>query len=627
MADPTAMAALTPTVRASPPSTTTDSSSNVGTTLSSSSLLNPSTVSRPVEVSPLSTSPASSATGENNNNTVPSSSPSCISIPIPSSSSLSPPPPCSAFSSCLYRLIARHRITVGLHNARKLSKLLGQPHLDYRTVHIAGTNGKGSVSLKIASALRQGGTAPASSNSNSSPPIPPPPSSPVPPSSPSVVSPTESESIVRVGLFTSPHIFTVRERITVNGEMISEEDFAKFADHIIDISDSHGIESSFFEVVTLIAFCFFRSKECHWAVLEAGMGGRWDATTIVVPEVCVITSVGWDHMQILGDSLEKIAYEKAGIIKPGTPVVVGPGVGLFDCLRERAAQVEADLLEVHVDPRGRTLDEEHNEIASLVIVKVLRLQMSQRNLEEALKVRQPFRMQRLSEEQLTRISKEAVSCRPDTPPRQKGEGKEDVVCGNRLVGMILDVGHNSTAIDRCCQELGYWYFGRPVRVIVGLSKERTISVLEPIISHFNGTHNKRLKGLHYFDFPHPRMKTIADVRCELETAGGSSSEGQLDPSAITTNELRCALLEGLEETEALLSSLRDEDRMEADRLLSVLYSIVRQCIEEGSLLLMCGSVFMFQSAAPTLGLYNGPKDPTDTNEASTKTTTTSIISQ
>ena len=171
----------------------------------------------------------------------------------------------------------------GLFNSIELDKHLGNPHKNYITIHIAGTNGKGSVSHSIAAILQNCGC--------------------------------------KVGLYTSPHLVDFRERIRINGEMISEK-------YVVDFVEQHKpffepLHPSFFELTTALAFKYFSDSKVDIAVIETGLGGRLDCTNIITPTLSIITNIGFDHMQFLGNTLDKIAGEKAGIIKDGVPVVIG----------------------------------------------------------------------------------------------------------------------------------------------------------------------------------------------------------------------------------------------------------------------------------------------------------------
>ena len=171
----------------------------------------------------------------------------------------------------------------GLERVLQLSNLAGNPHQKFKSIHLAGTNGKGSSSHMLASILQEAG--------------------------------------FKVGLFTSPHLKDFRERIKINGKEIPEQNVIDFVKRFQ--SDAKSIEPSFFEYTTIMAFEYFAQEQVDIAIIETGLGGRLDCSNIITPEVSVITNIGLDHQQFLGDTLTLIAGEKAGIIKPEVPVVVG----------------------------------------------------------------------------------------------------------------------------------------------------------------------------------------------------------------------------------------------------------------------------------------------------------------
>lgn len=182
-----------------------------------------------------------------------------------------------------FHLIGAKAYKPGLENTYKLMEHLGNPHVGLRCVHVAGTNGKGSTSHLIAATLQAAG--------------------------------------YRVGLYTSPHLVDFRERIRINGQMISREDVTKYVtdnQHFLDT-----LKPSFFESTMGMAFWYFAKERVDVAVVEVGLGGRLDSTNIISPLLSVITNIGMDHTEFLGHTLEAIAGEKAGIIKPDTPVVIG----------------------------------------------------------------------------------------------------------------------------------------------------------------------------------------------------------------------------------------------------------------------------------------------------------------
>lgn len=192
----------------------------------------------------------------------------------------------------------------GLDTVRRLDAAFGRPHAAYPTIHIAGTNGKGSTAHTLAAVLQSTG--------------------------------------LKVGLYTSPHLVDFRERIRVNGEMISEKAVTGFLEGYLD---RHlGLEPSFFELATVMAFDHFAREGVDVAVIEVGLGGRLDSTNIITPVLSVITNISLDHMAQLGSTTAAIASEKAGIIKPGVPVVVGEAdVATLPVFSARAHEVGAPL--------------------------------------------------------------------------------------------------------------------------------------------------------------------------------------------------------------------------------------------------------------------------------------------
>ena len=198
-----------------------------------------------------------------------------------------------------------------LKHVEELLNRMGNPQLAARTIHIAGTKGKGSVSAMIAQVL--------------------------------------SSSGYKTGLYTSPHFHTLRERISIDGSLISEAEFAAAMAEIKPFIESMRKDTAFrqltyFEALTALAFAYFRKKQVDFQVLEVGLGGRLDATNVARPIICIITPISLDHTQILGNSLEEIAREKAGIIKPGCWVVLSPqpeeaASVISDICREKKAKV------------------------------------------------------------------------------------------------------------------------------------------------------------------------------------------------------------------------------------------------------------------------------------------------
>ena len=217
---------------------------------------------------------------------------------------------------------------IDLHRVEQLLELLDSPHVGPSIIHIAGTKGKGSTAAMISSVLSDAG--------------------------------------YRTGLYTSPHLHTFRERVKVDGQMISPGDFALTLEEIIpavekvDSQAEHGTLTTF-EVLTALAFCYFDKRGVEMEVLEVGVGGRLDATNVASPNVCVITSISRDHTELLGDSLAEIASEKAGIIKPGSLVVSAPqppevSSVLFKVCAEKGAHLRQVAMEVGWEIIGADAD-------------------------------------------------------------------------------------------------------------------------------------------------------------------------------------------------------------------------------------------------------------------------------
>ena len=183
----------------------------------------------------------------------------------------------------MYQRDGKAAYKASLDNTVRLDKYFKSPHKKYPTIHVGGTNGKGSVCHMLTSVLQNAG--------------------------------------YKVGLYTSPHLIDFRERIKVNSELISKEYVKKFVNK--HISFFNDVQPSFFEMSVFLAFEYFAYMKVDIAIIEVGLGGRLDSTNIINPILSVITNIGYDHMEFLGDSLDEIAYEKAGIIKKSIPVIIG----------------------------------------------------------------------------------------------------------------------------------------------------------------------------------------------------------------------------------------------------------------------------------------------------------------
>ena len=315
---------------------------------------------------------------------------------------------------------------LGLERTEAIDKVLGCPSKQFASVQIAGTNGKGSVTTKIAHALQANGK--------------------------------------KVGLYTSPHIHTFHERIQVNGKPISEERADFLLKHILS---STTIVPSYFELLTLLAFCYFSEQKVDFAVLEAGIGGRLDATNIVNPVLSVITSIDMDHIQYLGNSFEAIAFEKGGIIKPGVPVLIGPHAKPLHVFEAIALKAKSPLFQVLGN--FAHYEEENRAIASKAL-SLLPFPLEKKSIDTGLIAAPPCRF-------------EIVST------------KDPIV--------IFDVAHNPNGLYRTFERLSYTFPDQKVRVLVGFSADKAVEDSLDIIK-------QHAVGIHLTHTDHSRLLPVGD---------------------------------------------------------------------------------------------------------------------
>lgn len=255
----------------------------------------------------------------------------------------------------MYQRVGGAAYKADLTNTLLLDAYLGHPHTSFSSLHVAGTNGKGSVSSMLASVLQEAG--------------------------------------YKVGLYTSPHLKDFRERIKINGQCIPETAVVSFVEQHRSFFESHSL--SFFEMTVGLAFDFFKREKVDIAVVEVGMGGRLDSTNIIRPLLSIITNIGFDHMAFLGNTLPKIAAEKAGIIKENIPVVIGEyQPDTLPVFEKIAHQKNAPLYKAYsTDTTGYKTDlkgiyQEHNLKTALTSLQLLiavgRFSISQKQLSNGL---------------------------------------------------------------------------------------------------------------------------------------------------------------------------------------------------------------------------------------------------
>ena len=324
-----------------------------------------------------------------------------------------------------------------LTNTIALCNYMGNPERKIKTIHIAGTNGKGSVSHMMAAILQSAG--------------------------------------YKTGLYTSPHLKDFRERIKINGQMISELEVISFTSKMSDIIEK--IQPSFFELTVAMAFDHF-VDQIDIAVIETGLGGRLDSTNVITPELSVITNIGWDHMNLLGDSLEKIAAEKAGIIKPGTPVVIGEFIHETRPVFEKTARKNNAPLyfaQEHRYVSGWT-DNRHflqAEVARKDQVDHHNYQLDLngiyqlKNLITVLEACEQLRSQgwKISEEDIQKGLKH-------TKELTGLHGRWEIIHQDPIV--IIDVAHNKNGIDQLMEQIELMSY-RELHLIIGMVKDKDIT--------------------------------------------------------------------------------------------------------------------------------------------------------
>lgn len=292
---------------------------------------------------------------------------------------------------------------------------LGEPSKKYQIIHVAGTNGKGSVVAKVSKACAHAG--------------------------------------LKVGVFTSPHLHSVRERIQINQQMISEIDLDIYVHKVLEIVHMHRLDVQFFEIMTAAALLYFADQKVDVAVLEVGIGGRYDSTNFVTPILSIITSISLDHTQLLGHTLDEIAAQKAGIIKQGVAVVLGPSAQQNTILQEACLKQAEVMISAET---GNCFDEENQWIAKTAL-KYLKqyIHITDDAIEYGLQAIPPCRF-----EMMTLPSSQDV---------------------------VFDVAHNPDGFAKLLQALK-WRFGiRPLIFLMGMSRgkeiQESLKVLIPHVSY------------------------------------------------------------------------------------------------------------------------------------------------
>ncbi len=378
-----------------------------------------------------------------------------------------------------------------LRRVEELLARLDNPHLKARTVHIAGTNGKGSTAAMIASALTASG--------------------------------------YTTGLYTSPHLNDLRERIRVDGKSISEEELVTQVERlkpeveVVDQKATYGRLTTF-ELLTALAFAHFKLKGADFQVLEVGLGGRLDATNVVNPEVCVITSISFDHTEILGDSLAELATEKAGIIKPGSTVVTSPQLDeVARVIDETCLNCGAQLIRAGSDVTWRGLSFDLNKQLFQVKGRLGSYQLSipllgQHQLANAATAVATLEV--LAGKGFS-ISRNNII---DGLARVSWPGRLQVLSHHPIV--VVDGAHNPDSARRLKQSLNeYFDFDRAI-LVIGASLDKDIagivSELTPLFDKVIVTRSR-----------HPRAMAPAPIAAEFARCGVEAQVVEDVPSAVS----------------------------------------------------------------------------------------------
>lgn len=325
----------------------------------------------------------------------------------------------------------------GLSNTVILDNMTGHPHKLFKSIHIAGTNGKGSVSHTIAGILQSTG--------------------------------------LKVGLYTSPHLVDFRERIRINGQPIDQNFVVKFIEDYKDVIED--IKPSFFEITTALAFSYFAEREVDIAVIETGLGGRLDCTNIIKPILSVITNIGFDHTALLGSTLEQIATEKAGIIKPKTPVVIGEYTpetkGVFETkANETGSQIiYAQDNNLILSEENRSIDCVYYKTKDLYIKSELAGYCQNKNANTILHA--AYKLQELG---LKITDNDILKGFANIIETTGLRGRWQKVSSHPLI--VCDTAHNSHGIKYIAQQLENYSDRKEysnIRIVVGMVKDKDIS--------------------------------------------------------------------------------------------------------------------------------------------------------
>lgn len=436
--------------------------------------------------------------------------------------------------------LRRHGIKLGLENPRKLMRILGEPQKSFRSIHIAGTNGKGSTAAIIASVLKENG--------------------------------------LKTGIYTSPHLVSFTERIRVNNKEIAEHEVVELTDEIRNIiqdtpslitlphqwsktrrgeggqgragselqyaeGESNSVlNPTFFEFVTAMAFLYFKRKKVDWAVVETGMGGRLDATNVLLPEVSVITNIDLDHNEYLGKTRFNIAFEKAGIIKPLRPVVTGTShPEALRILKNTAKDHGSELHIYDKDFKGSLIfmDDKHiifdyagaalSETHTNKYREYKNLSLSATGRHQIYNASLAIRVIEILEQRGIRVSDRAVI---NGLSNINFEGRFEIISHAPLI--IIDSAHNPAASRVLADTVKELFPAKNIILMAGIMKDKDIKgILEPLIQISDTAILTKPKG--------SRAAPPKKLEDHIKTLNASCNSQFMPKSIITTDSVAEAL--------------------------------------------------------------------------------------
>jgi dihydrofolate synthase/folylpolyglutamate synthase len=337
----------------------------------------------------------------------------------------------------MYSRIGAAAFKADLTNTIALCEALDNPQKKFKSIHVAGTNGKGSTSHMLASVLQTAG--------------------------------------YKTGLYTSPHLKDFRERIRINGEVITESFVVDFVERIKPLVLS--LEPSFFEITVAMAFDYFVQEQVDIAVIEVGLGGRLDSTNIITPELSIITNIGWDHMNMLGNSLEAIAAEKAGIIKPGVPVLAGEIIPASKLIFTEKAGKEKAPFSIATEQLFVSAWEEQPYSLQVTVVNKKNDEHSSYELDlqgiyQLKNILTVLESLKIMQQQGWKIDQADIKKGLQHTKKLTGlHGRWDIIQRDPL--LVLDVGHNEDGIKQIAEQIEITDHEN-LHIVIGLVKDKEV---------------------------------------------------------------------------------------------------------------------------------------------------------